>query len=246
METPLVVAIIAGAVALVSAAGNIWSSLRNAERASANARAIEELRAAKDRDEAAAERQREISKYSEPLARAAYDLQSRLFNILRQGFITAYFTNGNAREKAYVVDNSCYVVAQYLCWTELIRRDIQFIDLDGSTRTLELSRLLDTIYFFWSTDLHLPPLRIFAGEQRAIGEALIDADECMGYGAFLNAFPVGANALIDVVRDDIRLLATDLASAEERLRQIQNALIDLLDLLDPEHIRFPAGRRRKA
>jgi hypothetical protein len=83
----LVVAIIAGIVALVSAAGTIWSSIRNAERSDANARAIAQLKFESDRLKLAAQRDREIANFKEPLARAAYDLQSRIFNILKRNVV---------------------------------------------------------------------------------------------------------------------------------------------------------------
>lgn len=95
MKVELAVALIAGGVALASAAGTIWSSVWNAKHSDANARAIEELKGANEkaieqlkidneRLKAAAERQKEMLNFSEPLARSAYDLQSRLYNILKQ------------------------------------------------------------------------------------------------------------------------------------------------------------------
>jgi hypothetical protein len=176
-------------------------------------------------------------------------LQSRLFNILRQGLIQVYLVNGNEREKSYVINNTCFLTAQYLCWTELISRDIQFIDLEENTKTRDLLRLQDTICSLWGTDQQPSVCRIFAGEQRAMGEALIQTtnakSECMGYGAFLKTFAPGTNDLIDAVRDDIGSLSTHLGQATDRLRNIQNALIDLLVMLDPDGIRFPPDRRTK-
>ena len=249
METALVVALVAGAVALVSAVGNIWSSVRNTERNNQNARRIEALRVEHETRKNADAKRREVSKYSEPLARAAYDLQSRIFNILEQHFAEAYFINGIDREKTYVIENTTFVISQFLCWTEQIRRDIQFIDLDESAKSLELFRLQDSSYNLWGTDLYPPLFRLFAGEQRAIGEALIQTgpagSECIGYGKFLQSFPAGSNALIDQVRGDVRSLATGLPQARDRLTLLQHALVDLLDLLDPQHIRFPSDRRTK-
>jgi hypothetical protein len=92
--------------------------------------------------------------------------------------------------------------------------------------------------------------RIFAGEQRALGEALLQTvsrgPECMGYGAFLKAFDRGANPLVDAVRADVAAMGDRLHLATERLTELQHALIDLLAMLDPEHRRFPADRRSKA
>ena len=93
-------------------------------------------------------------------------------------------------------------------------------------------------------------MRIFAGEQRAFGEILIQTGrrgpECMGYGAFLKTFGPGVDPLIDAIRADVARLGSDLPQAADRLTRFQHALIDLLQLLDPQTIRFPPERRSKA
>jgi hypothetical protein len=250
MKTELIVALVAGAVSLASAAGTFWSS----QQANLNSLAIKRLEIDNEVSKAAAVRQNEIARFSEPLARSAYDLQSRIYNILKQDLIGVYLSrSNNEREKAYVVDNTVVLIAQFQCWSEQIRRGIQFIDLGKSEKTRELLGLQDTIYSLWGTDAYPPELRIFAGEQRAIGDALIQTDdkglersECMGYGTFLKTFTPGTNPLIDALRADmVSLGAHGIGSATERLKAIQNALIDLLLMLDPDYIRFPAERRTK-
>jgi hypothetical protein len=125
--------------------------------------------------------------------------------------------------------------------------------LGKSEETRQLSRLQDNIYSLWGTDAYPPVLRIFAGEQRAIGDALIPTDgkglqlsECIGYGAFLKTFTPGTNPLIDALRADVASLGiSGISPASDRLKAIQNALIDLLLMLDPDYIRFPEDRRSK-
>lgn len=249
MKTELAVALIAGVVALISGAATILSSSKNSERAGVNARAIEQLKIDSERLKADAQRRKEVANFSEPLARSAYDLQSRFYNILRQNFIEVYLTDGRERERSYVINNTAYLVAQYFCWVEQVRREIQFIDLGEDTRTRHLLHLQDTIHSHWSTDAHSAAFRIFSGEQRAIGEALIQTSdrgsECVGYGAFLKNFGPGANPLIDALRADIQSLETGLGQATDRLKSVQNALIDLLKMLDPDYLRFPEDRRSK-
>jgi len=249
MKTELTVAIIAGVVALCSAGGTIWSSITNSRHSDANTVAIEKLKIENEQAKTAAEREKEISNFREPLARSAYDLQSRLYNILRQDLIDVYLVKGNDREKAYVTNNTTFLIGQYFCWTEMVRRKLQFIDLGESLKTRELLSLQDRIYSLWQTDAQARVLRIFAGEQRAIGEALISTNagisECMGYGAFLATFTKGANPLIDAVGTDVHSLETQFAQAEVRLTNLQHALIDLLALLDPDFLRFPKDKRSK-
>ena len=150
MDTKLWAAVIAAGVALLSAAGTIWSSLR----ASANTTAIEKLKLENQRMQEAATRQKEISRFSEPLARSAYDLQSRIYNILKQNLVRVYLTRGNQREKVYVENNTAFLICQYFCWSELVRREIQYIDLGVNEKTRQLQRLQDTIY----VTVHIPPL----------------------------------------------------------------------------------------
>jgi hypothetical protein len=133
---------------------------------------------------------------------------------------------------------------------ELTRRKINFIQLDDPAQTKLLLRKQDDIYEVWGTDKLAPAFRIFAGEQRAIGEALIEsrgADAtCMGYGRFLALYPRGKHALLDYVRDQVEALPTTLESARARLTKIQHILIDIIDLVDHERLRFPEDRRSKA
>jgi len=246
MTTELLVALIAGAVSLVSVTATILSSLINSGRTSANAKEIENLKIEAERTKEREKRDKEISHYREPLARAAYDLQSRLYNIICLSFLEAFYHNGEERERQYAVNNTVFLVAQYLCWSELVRREIQYIDLGENEKTRKLLELQDTIYSLWGTDQQPKLFRIFAGEQRALGEALIQAGysrpECLGYGAFLGKFKDGANPLVDALKRDI----PHLDGATERLRNIQHALIDLLDMLDPNDTRFPRSRRTRA
>jgi hypothetical protein len=53
-----------------------------------------------------------MSRYREPLVRAAYDLQSRLFNTLRQdqrGFLAKYVVGGDPKEQEYARENTLHV-----------------------------------------------------------------------------------------------------------------------------------------
>lgn len=257
MKVELTVALISGAIALASAGGSIWISTRTARNSDNNARAIEQLKIDNERLKAADQIRKETSTFSEPLARSAYDLQSRLYNILRQNVVEVYLIFGTERERSYIKNNTVFLIAQYLCWTEIVRREIQFIDLGEATKTRDLLRLQDDIYNIWGADRQSSVFRIFAGEQRALGEALIQAGvrgpECMGYGAFLKTFGNGTNPLIDAVGEDVLYLETGIEQstdsgidqATERLTNLQHSLIDLLKILDPDYIRFPENRRSK-
>ena len=234
MTNELLIALISGAVALFAAALAVWGQFRSA-------RVSAELERIRLTEQKRIESEETLSRYREPLARAAYDLQSRLYNILEQNLIAAYFDNGGERERSYVVENTAFLVAQYFAWTEIIRRDIQFIDLGQDDQTRELARLQDEIYALFQTDAYGRTCRIFAGEQRAIGERMIrDGSrwpECAGYGAFLDQLTRNPDPLLEPVRQDVRRLSTELVAARPRLVALK--------FLDSDFIRFPRDRRSK-
>jgi hypothetical protein len=242
MGIELVVALISGVIALLAAGLAIWGQMKAAQVSAQ----LESLRLAEQRR---FEKESTIARYREPLAQAAYDLQSRIYNIVQRNFLQRYLTNGNDRERGYAVDNTVFVLAQYFAWTEIVRSDIQFIDLGEDTQTRELRRLQDNIYAILQSDAGSPLLRVFAGEQRAVGERLItrarDRADCMGYGAFLDQLPAGKDPLLDALRTDVVQTSKNVGLAAARLVALQHALIDLLDFLDPDNVRFSEDRRSK-
>lgn len=204
-----------------------------------------------------------MGRYGASLAWAAYDLQSRVYNILRghaidqapgpgYGFLTACLTHGTAREAEYVRRNTVFVLAEYLGWVEILRGDVQFLDL-GKSRTNR--RVITQLSSIQQSLNRIDPvsneLRVYRGHQRAIGEVMIDpAGEpgrrrCLGYAEFcarLDGDP-GFAHWFEPLLDDVDRLGADTAPAVARLTGLQQQLIALIDLLDPHGERFPQFRR---
>lgn len=245
IDTGLVVGIISALVALAGAGVSIWGQFRLA-RLSVE---LEERRARREKlDEAAAV----LSRFREPLLNAAFELQSRLFNILRQDMLRKYYAGGSEREREYAVENTLFVVGQYLGWTEVLRREMQFLDLGEVADTRRLSELQDSICnLFLASDIGAA-LRIFRGDQRAMGEVMLvklddstAATQCMGYAAFVGNRSPEFRRWFDPLAKDLERLASDISAGEKRLVSLQHALVDLIDFLDPECVRFPRPRRGK-
>jgi hypothetical protein len=242
MQTPVIAASIAAIAAVISATFAARTQVR-----------VVRLNAQLARDRAQEERmtdsERIVSRYREPLGHAAYDLQSRLYNILNQSLIEKYVNQGDERTRYYVESNTVFLIAQYFAWTEIVRKEIQFIDLGENDKTRQLARLRDNVYSLWQTDSFHPLFRVFAGEQRAIGEKMIvegpRGPECIGYATFLNSSSHHGDYLIKALRSDTLQLTTLLPVARPRLVKLQHALIDLLSFLDPDGIRFSLDRRTK-
>jgi hypothetical protein len=204
MDLAIVVALIALAGSVLSTAVSFYGQAR-----------VRRLDAA-ERAEAT------LARYREPLVAAAFELQSRLFNILRQDFLGKYYVNGTDEQREYAVRHTLYVVGQFFGWTEILRRQIEFLNFGEVEETREVSnRVLDIRDLFASDEAKLgTPFMIWRGAQRAIGEQTDPS--------FKRWF--------EQLERDIEAVA---AHRNERLRRVQHGLIDLIERLDAHGVRFP-------
>lgn len=188
-----------------------------------------------------------MSRYREPLLQTAFDLQSRIWNIIEGEFLDTYYFSERRDQGDYARDNTLYVFAEYLGWSEILRREVQFLDLGDEQRNREWNDLRDAVRRTLLTDDHPPPFRVFNGQQRAIGELMLcpssDADgrqACLGYAAFTSRLQKPEFATwFTSLREDLDLIAREPELHEERLRALQAALIDLIDFLDQSGARLP-------
>jgi hypothetical protein len=193
-----------------------------------------------------------MARYRDPLLWAAFDLRSRLFNIVANGFLRREHKSGG-HEWEYARNNTLFVIAEYLGWVEIVRRGIQFLDLGDDERNRRLVRLIHDITRTFARDkLDDAALRLYRGEQRAIGELMISTDraqggelDCMGYAAFCSRMESDEEFArwFTRLRETIEDLATREVARTDRLVALQNRLTDLIDFLDPEAVRFPSRRR---
>jgi hypothetical protein len=119
-------------------------------------------------------------RYREPLLRTAQSLQSRLYNGISRGFLRQYLHCGDAEEEHYVRHNTVYVLAEYLGWLEVLRRDQRFFDVGAVKRTTELFAAIEETLHALATDSLKGPFRLFRGQQRAIGEIMLTQVESSG------------------------------------------------------------------
>jgi len=113
----------------------------------------------------------------------------------------------------------------------MVRQEIQFIDLESDEGTRKLRSLQGELYSQFQTDRYGKGFRLFAGEQRAVGELMINRigafPRCIGFAAFLKDQNPHIDHWLDLLREDAKKMAGDAQSFENRLINIQNALIDL-------------------
>jgi hypothetical protein len=246
MSTAIVIAAISGGVSLLAAGLSFLNSRSVAKLESR----LEEQRRAKSKQEQAAELR---ARYRDPLLSAVFDLQSRLFNVVRKTFLVRYARAGDDASRAYAVESTLYVLAEYLGWVEVIRREIQFLDLGDELANRRWVGALEQVRDILARDDLDPALRVFRAEQRAIGELMTlvvpDAEgarrhECLGYASFVTRLGEPEfSRWFEKLRADLELLAREAESHLERPVLLQNALVDVLDMLDPDCVRFAAERR---
>jgi hypothetical protein len=98
-----------------------------------------------------------LSRYREPLANAAFDLQSRLYNIALMGFLPKYL-GGHSHPEAvirnteYAIRSTQWLVAQFFGWTEILRSEVQFLDLGSLERNRRLVALQERVREAFATD----------------------------------------------------------------------------------------------
>ncbi len=247
MSTDIVIALISGAVS-IGAAGIAVMSSRSVARLESQ---LVERRHERTKQEQADELR---SRYRDPLMNAAFDLQSRLGNIVGNTFLVRYARAPDEASRQYAPLSTMYVLAEYLGWVEVLRREIQFLDLGDEPANRRWVVALEHIRDIMARDELDPVLRLFRAEQRAIGELMLgpgpDQDggrhlECLGYAGFVKRLEEDPSfsRWFDKLRDDLELLASEPDVHTERVALLQNALVDALDLLDPECHRFALERR---
>ncbi len=247
MSSAIIVAIVAGVTSLL-AAGVALLSNRNVARLSSELE--ERRRLAGAREQAAQLRAR----YRDPLLGAAFALQSRLYNIVAQDFLLRYM-QADQSSREYATDNTLHLLAEYLAWVEIIRREIQFLDLGAELANRQWLTVLEDVRDVLARDDLDPTLRVFRGEQRAIGEmatvALEDPGdgrrhESLGYASFVERRREAEfNRWFRKLETDLELLVSEPQVHLERLILLQSGLIDVLEIFDPDCQRFPRGRRTR-
>ena len=240
----MAVAWIAFAGGVIAALVSAVVALRQSQMAERLARVSHDLDVEKDRRAALLDRdlraEEVLTRYREPLAAAAFDLQSRLYNILELEFF-AKFGDGERSEDA--LETTLFRLAQYFGWTEILRRDIQFLSFPEAQDTRRVAKLQADIARCFLRDDYADGLMIWSDEQRGLGERMIVADDgrvlCMGYATFRDrddeVFGRWRKRLAEAVsRPD----------SSVRLRDVQHLLCELVETLDSNRVRYTENLQR--
>ena len=190
-----------------------------------------------------------MSHYRDPLLQAAMGLRSRLLAILVDDFLGRFLVNGKETQKTYAVRYTLYAFAEFLCWLEILRQNISFLDLGDDAQNRRLMKHITVIRRVMFDNKMDPLFLIVDGYQRALGELMIRSDDpsraryrkCIGYAEFcarLETDPTFAS-WFDELAADIAELAKRKVVRTDRLVTLESAIVDLIEFLDPHNMRYP-------
>ena len=153
-----------------------------------------------------------VARYKKPLIQAAFDLQSRLKNLMNPRFTKDFGRARTMGDARYMVVHSLFCFAEFISWLEIIRMEIGFIEQTKGAiyKSDEINELLDAIryqldgqsdvqtgpkeHFESVEERHGVDLKLFGqllrGQQRAIGEAVVTDRPNDGHN-MTNFMPMG-------------------------------------------------------
>ncbi|KAG0310159.1 hypothetical protein BGZ99_000628 [Dissophora globulifera] len=243
-STSIIVAVLALAGAIAAAVLTGWTTFYSDER-----RRLSET-------------EKLVAKYSGPLVLAANDLQSRLYSITETRDPLTW-RDSNDRERNNLYRYTCFLVGRYLSWTYIFRHQAQFLYMRGKKGN-KLVETMDMIEFTFSVTMQSTgiPFCLWRGEQMAIGELMSYKEEgeqfCLGYSKFITYWDDDSRDIqlwFQSLMRDIDTLADAFCQSQnqhpwvpvpdQRLRQLQHLLIELISILDPHKLQFDRTRNKR-
>jgi hypothetical protein len=226
VDPPVIAALVAATASLVVAIVNAVTGQRRETR-------IKKL-------EQEFEAEKVLNRYRGPLVSAAADLQERLDNIINpdRQFLAAYGRKRSPRRED-AVRSTLYRVAQYFCWTEILRRDIQFLNFRRPEQRRAVTELFKDVGDTFGDDRYGTVFMVWFEEQRAIGERMIERDgetsTCVGYATFVENYD---RVYARWLRRFEEGLTHETASTSKRLVLLREKLRSLVEQLDPDEERY--------
>ncbi|KAF7357353.1 putative lysogenic protein [Mycena sanguinolenta] len=177
-------------------------------------------------------------KYHNPILLSAHQLQSRFYNIASKNLYLY-----RPRYDDYIIRHTIYLIGQYFAWQAILEKEVQFLAFDRSQDTIAFRDRAVAIREAFNSDqpTYGTELMVWAGYQTAIGEIMIRKEEggqriCMTYPEFCSEWDnlEEFRGWFRAIEADLRLEGQDF----RRMRHVQNALIDLVEVLDPKKERY--------
>jgi len=180
-----------------------------------------------------------LDNHRDPLIAASFELQARLYNILRLRFVEKYIKAEEASKRDSALESTLYVFAQFFGWREIIRREVQYLRFSRSRKTREIGQLLRDIGETFLSDAYGPQFMIWRVEQRGIGERMVESADsqmkCLGYASFIEQRSTMEEWLAPL-ENDLENLQVE---GRQRLTELQHMLVKLVRQLDDKQKRYP-------
>jgi hypothetical protein len=225
VDAALVVACIAGTVALASAGFSGWIQLR-----------VKKLERQSKEEEARSDAKVVLDRYRGPLLDAAWQLGDRVDNIRNRNFFV-YLSEESGRAKD-AKRTTLFRFAYYLGWREYVRIQVQLLRFENEEDTRLAAAFLNDITLVLASD-HLDRLwaMLWGDEQRGIGELMTDQPPgssfiVRGHAAFHRDYDRIFAEWMDRFADDLFTPAR--VHNSDRLRLLQWALYGLVRQLDEQ------------
>ena len=175
----------------------------------------------------------------EPLAQAAAELQSRIYNMVSTDWLT--LTRRYEQHGDYVQSSTAFLFAHYFGWIEA-RRQAVLTSSGAGDRDAVVSAAINQVRETLRESEHDEGFLFFNVEQRAIGELMFSWDvigdtdrqpHVLGYAAFCKRYreEVDFRDWFQPVEIGVQHIAD---SSLGRLKEIHAELLDLIKVLDPE------------
>jgi hypothetical protein len=244
MEPAIWAALIAGAAGVVTGGLGLYDSRAQARREGQRQERItrleHELVGSRTDRERQLRAETVLARYRNPLIAATFELQDRLQNLLRPAgqSVLVYLRVEDRAELA--IRSTLFRFAQYFGWTEVIRREVEFLDLEATSATRTVQDAIGSVARVFAADEFGLDFMLWREEQRAIGEQMLSGETgslgCIGFASFEDRYDDGFERWLG------RIAATLRGSFERRrLVELHHVLIDLGMLLDPDEVRYSWG-----
>ncbi|KDQ54327.1 hypothetical protein JAAARDRAFT_60733 [Jaapia argillacea MUCL 33604] len=195
------------------------------------------------------------AKYRDPLALACQDLQTRVRDLVDEDIAWWIIDE----RKDYLLQHTCFLFGQFLAWTHILRREVQFLSSSTDKSNQLLMTILRQVHHTLNQGLSesdFGPCLLYTGEQQALGELMTvdDAGQplCIGYATFCEKWKKDQGfqdwfkrLLGEVESYAVARVDGDVAAIDGRLRVLQHLLLDLMQELDPRVLQFYDGYTRR-
>jgi hypothetical protein len=252
-------------ISLASAIGGILAATIAGVLAARTKRTEHSLAQERDQWQASFSEQKKRDEYmrdvvrlaQEPLLYAASDLQSRIYNLLEGSLVEAYAGSDKERHRVNITEYTAFLFAQYFGWAEAVRQGVMLNDMAGvgmgkaAEEEGTVSAIIREISDTMRSDAYGREFMMFAGEQHAVGELMLTWDSSTGtrlpsvtrYASFARRYRNESEfrGWLESIAEGMGCLSDP--GVRRRLTKVQNYLVTLMELLDPDNRVYKKRKR---